>query len=371
MGQRRCTYLRVEKDIAEYDNGAAVSSPTREYIYANSELISTITASSTVYHHHDHLSVRLTTDVNGNVVGQQGHFPYGETWYSQTNTTKFIFATYEHDFETGLDYALARYYDSRMGRFCSPDPVEGWPEDPQSWNRYAYSRNDPVNMLDPTGKNWLTSLLQGILIALAEFFSGGTATPFVVAAESGGPSDQLLLAIIFGIGQGMERIGDQPMGGGKQQNATQSQAPKGYHPCPPVPFIITPMHKNQAKGKEPTGMNSQIPGSADVDPRKFGFDYPGPEDQSKEALQRRDQSMRQFRKVAGPQSPILLYPVGPTPKNMPQPPYVVRGVGDKNVRASDTPWADIRVNNDKVQFKKTIPMVVYVPKGVSCPQGPH
>lgn len=32
--------------------------------------------------------------------------------------------------------------------------VEGWPADPQSWNRYAYVRNDPVNLTDPSGKFW-------------------------------------------------------------------------------------------------------------------------------------------------------------------------------------------------------------------------
>ena len=37
-----------EQDIAEYDNGAGVASPTREYIYGNGSLISTISASGTV-----------------------------------------------------------------------------------------------------------------------------------------------------------------------------------------------------------------------------------------------------------------------------------------------------------------------------------
>lgn len=45
-------------------------------------------------------------------------------------------------------------YISRFGRFCSADPVEGWPADPQSWNRYAYVRNDPVNLTDPSGQFW-------------------------------------------------------------------------------------------------------------------------------------------------------------------------------------------------------------------------
>jgi uncharacterized protein RhaS with RHS repeats len=53
-----------------------------------------------------------------------------------------------------LDYALARYYNSRTGTFCSADPVGGSPDDPQSWNRYPYGRNNPISVTDPSGKSW-------------------------------------------------------------------------------------------------------------------------------------------------------------------------------------------------------------------------
>ena len=33
------------------------------------------------------------------------------------------FTGYERDSETGNDYALARYYSSRLGQFMSPDPT--------------------------------------------------------------------------------------------------------------------------------------------------------------------------------------------------------------------------------------------------------
>jgi hypothetical protein len=40
-----------------------------------------------------------------------------------------------------------------MGRFMSPDPYKAsaGPKDPGSWNRYAYTRGDPVNRGDPSG----------------------------------------------------------------------------------------------------------------------------------------------------------------------------------------------------------------------------
>jgi RHS repeat-associated protein len=60
----------------------------------------------------------------------------------------------ERDAESGLDYFGARYYGSSMGRFMSPDPgglLFQKPEDPQSWNLYAYARNNPLSNVDPTG----------------------------------------------------------------------------------------------------------------------------------------------------------------------------------------------------------------------------
>ena len=46
-----------------------------------------------------------------------------------------------------------RYYSNAYGRFMTPDPYKasGGPGDPQSWNKYAYTRGDPVNRLDPGG----------------------------------------------------------------------------------------------------------------------------------------------------------------------------------------------------------------------------
>ena len=152
------------KDIAEYDNGAAVSSPSREYIYLGGRLISTIQGTTTLYHHADHLSVRLTTDVNGAYAGEQGHYPYGEQWYAHNTTTKFFFTSYERDAsDSGNDYAMARFYINRFGRFSCVDPLLGQPGDPQTWNRYAYVRNNPTNNVDPTGMGWLVNFFKVLL----------------------------------------------------------------------------------------------------------------------------------------------------------------------------------------------------------------
>ena len=65
------------------------------------------------------------------------------------------FTQKERDIESGLDYFLARYYSSAQGRFTSVDPVALTVErltDPQRINLYAYTRNNPLAFIDPTGE---------------------------------------------------------------------------------------------------------------------------------------------------------------------------------------------------------------------------
>jgi RHS repeat-associated protein len=98
--------------------------------------------------------------VRGNRNGAIAYFPWGEErprsdgTLTADGTDKF--GTYFRDIE-GQDYANARYYNSNLGRFWTPDPYmannggPGDPADPASWNRYAYVRGDPVNRVDPGG----------------------------------------------------------------------------------------------------------------------------------------------------------------------------------------------------------------------------
>lgn len=60
--------------------------------------------------------------------------------------------------ETGLDYFGARYYASTQGRFTSVDPSRKsiHPLNPQTWNRYSYTYNNPLTLVDDNGK-WPTS----------------------------------------------------------------------------------------------------------------------------------------------------------------------------------------------------------------------
>jgi RHS repeat-associated protein len=56
----------------------------------------------------------------------------------------------EYDAETGLEYNLARYYDSAHGRWTSQDPLGFSAGDS---NLYRYVGNQPTGFIDPTGTN--------------------------------------------------------------------------------------------------------------------------------------------------------------------------------------------------------------------------
>jgi RHS repeat-associated protein len=59
----------------------------------------------------------------------------------------------ERDAETRLDFFGARYFSSPQGRFMSVDPLMASAsiENGQTWNRYAYARNNPFRYVDPLG----------------------------------------------------------------------------------------------------------------------------------------------------------------------------------------------------------------------------
>ncbi|WP_438006702.1 RHS repeat-associated core domain-containing protein [Sorangium sp. So ce321] len=58
---------------------------------------------------------------------------------------------HEHDDELGLINLKGRIYDPKLKRVLTPDPVVSAPLFGQSYNRYSYVLNDPLNLVDPTG----------------------------------------------------------------------------------------------------------------------------------------------------------------------------------------------------------------------------
>ncbi len=111
-------------------------------------------------------SPRITTDAVGKVFSRRDFLPFGEEITSTQTAQRNVnlnygedgirqkFTSYERDNETDLDFAKARYHNSSVGRFTSPDDFvnDTHVSDSQSWNLYVYVRNNPLRLTDPTGK---------------------------------------------------------------------------------------------------------------------------------------------------------------------------------------------------------------------------
>lgn len=137
--------------ITETDGSGNVKD---EYMFFGGQRIARRDSNGNVnYFYSDQIgSITVMTDGSGNPCYQSTFTPYGKEEAIQTGcSTQYKFTGYERDAETGLDYAFARYYNSRLGRFMSADPAGGAPEDPQSLNRYAYVGNGGPNFFDPVG----------------------------------------------------------------------------------------------------------------------------------------------------------------------------------------------------------------------------
>jgi len=106
----------------------------------------------------DHLgSTAVATNQSGGVVAQQLYKPWGESRWSSGTLPTDRKLTGQRSEEATLgslyDYG-ARAYSPRLGRFLSADTIVPSPGDPQSLNRYAYVRNNPLRYTDPTGHAW-------------------------------------------------------------------------------------------------------------------------------------------------------------------------------------------------------------------------
>jgi RHS repeat-associated protein len=135
--------------------------------FAGSQRIAMRSKGEVFYMLGDHLgSTSVTTDAAGQVIAEQrytacplrfasGMLREGETRYesgvSQSAYTYTGQYSYTEDF--GLHFYNARWYDSQLGRFVQADTII--PEQTQgvqAWDRYAYTNNNPVKYVDPSGR---------------------------------------------------------------------------------------------------------------------------------------------------------------------------------------------------------------------------
>jgi RHS repeat-associated protein len=134
-------------------------------IVSTSGSVGASTPVSINYLHYDHLgSVVAVTNADGVVIERRSFDVWGRP--RETNGTAVAngdlpnglnaatdrgFTLHEHLEGLDLIHMNGRAYDPLIGRFTSADPLVQAPNDGQSYDRYAYVLNSPLDAIDPTG----------------------------------------------------------------------------------------------------------------------------------------------------------------------------------------------------------------------------
>ena len=127
----------------------------RGYVYIGSQLLAVQQQNAVFWVHQDPIvkSKRITNS-SGTVVSTIELDPWGGNTSRNNNDglQPHKFNNYERD-QNASDEAMFRRYNRWWSRFDQPDPYGGSYDmtNPQSFNRYAYVNNDPVNFVDPSG----------------------------------------------------------------------------------------------------------------------------------------------------------------------------------------------------------------------------
>jgi RHS repeat-associated protein len=153
------TFRDERNRVATEYLGANVS---RDNVYLGATLVGSMGVGSNnggltpwEYYTSDHLgSPRLVIDVIGSARASRAYLAYGEEVGGPASSQRLRYGSMERDTETNHYYDHARNHDFAVSRFVSVDAIGGDPLAPQSWNRFTYCGNNPLNRVDPDGNAW-------------------------------------------------------------------------------------------------------------------------------------------------------------------------------------------------------------------------
>ena len=173
-------YKKIDNQPAEHyavDNGQNLAIFTNENlehwnIISNGVVGKQLADGSQRYYIKDKQgSIRAVVGDNGLVLENYDYYPMGLIMPGRSGTTmntKELFIGKERDDETDLDYFGARYYDSKLGRWLTPDPLaDAYP----GVAPYAFVLNNFVNQVDTDGLSVkATRRADGTLVINADSF---------------------------------------------------------------------------------------------------------------------------------------------------------------------------------------------------------
>jgi RHS repeat-associated protein len=129
-----------------YNNLLATNGTQKQSFVWGSGLISA-NGEDKFYYLQDHLGspIRLVGGEENDTALTYDEFGVPLVGTGKNINQPFGFTGYQGDDVSGLYYAQARYYDSRVGRFDAEDPIR------HMLNWYAYCNCNPIAWIDPTG----------------------------------------------------------------------------------------------------------------------------------------------------------------------------------------------------------------------------
>jgi RHS repeat-associated protein len=150
------TYLAYDADGSLLWRYTGNSSTNRSFVPFGGGILAEYYSAGTLFDHGDELgSITTSTSYNGSACQERLFKPFGELWTGAGSCGLHQTFAKLPDFDSETDqYNTQNRHYSPMGRWMSPDPggKKAWhPDDPQTWNMYAYTRNNPTTFTDSSG----------------------------------------------------------------------------------------------------------------------------------------------------------------------------------------------------------------------------
>jgi RHS repeat-associated protein len=140
-------------------------------VWLGNRFLATYFNGDTWFYHRNHLgsTAAITLHDGGSELEDVVYYPWGQSWLTAGTVEDLNFASLQGYDDVLQDYTTPnrRYSNSiTFGRWLTPDPAGKnvvHLDDPQTWNMYAYVRNNPTTNVDPDGldcistSNWSTN----------------------------------------------------------------------------------------------------------------------------------------------------------------------------------------------------------------------